>query len=231
LLLSLAVISWVAVPGAQGRGSGHGGHSGGGHSGGHSAGHSGGGSWHGGSTHAGSSHGSAGTIHNGNLHHGSGYHLRGFGYGGFGYPGYGFGYGGYGFGLSGLGSYYDPGYYDDGSGYADPGYDYPPPNYRSGSYQPLDTQDDSAPATMTTLITLKVPANAKVWFNGTKMKQTGTERSFVSPPLLPGYSYQYQIRASWTDAQGQTVTRTRDVDLHPGENINLEFGRTAPKEP
>ena len=55
-----------------------------------------------------------------------------------------------------------------------------------------------------------VPADAEVWFDGAKTAQAGPYREFVSPPLRPGRSYSYDVRARWKDG-GREVDRTRRV--------------------
>ena len=68
-------------------------------------------------------------------------------------------------------------------------------------------------------------ADAQVFFNGVLTQQQGTERAFVSPPLAPGKSYQYQIEARWTE-NGQTVDQTRSVPVTAGQAAVVDF--TAP---
>jgi uncharacterized protein (TIGR03000 family) len=72
-------------------------------------------------------------------------------------------------------------------------------------------------------INLRVPNDAKVWFDQTQTKQTGTLRSFESPPLDAPWEYAYQIRIQWT-RDGKDMTVTRPVALHAGDIINLTLG-------
>jgi uncharacterized protein (TIGR03000 family) len=71
-------------------------------------------------------------------------------------------------------------------------------------------------------ITIRVPAGAKVWFDGEPTAQTGTTRAFVSPPLEPGRDYHYEVRAQWPDGAG-TVERTRRLSFRAGDTIALDF--------
>jgi uncharacterized protein (TIGR03000 family) len=150
-----------------------------------------------------------GSSHSHGVHHGNHnghHHNHGGGFGGFGYwPGYGYGY-----------------YYPD-IGFSTE------PVYRSSYYAPI-VQEETEPVGEPASITLKVPADAEVWFNDTKTKQTGKERHFVTPPLVPGYTYEYQIWASWMD-NGKLVTRTRDISLSPGQSIMVEIRGPAPEKP
>jgi uncharacterized protein (TIGR03000 family) len=71
-------------------------------------------------------------------------------------------------------------------------------------------------------ITIRVPAEAKIWFDGEQTGQTGTTRVFVSPPLELGRDYHYEVRARWQDGEG-TVERTRRLSFRAGETIGLDF--------
>ena len=54
----------------------------------------------------------------------------------------------------------------------------------------------------TATIQVSVPADAKVWFDDSPTEQTGSERSFESPPLTPGKTYSYMITAQWRGPDG-----------------------------
>ena len=69
-------------------------------------------------------------------------------------------------------------------------------------------------------INLQVPADAKIWFDGSQTIQTGTVRSFESPPLAVGPEYAYEIRIQW-QRDGKEVTQTRQIIVHAGDAINL----------
>jgi uncharacterized protein (TIGR03000 family) len=71
-------------------------------------------------------------------------------------------------------------------------------------------------------ITIRVPAGAKVWFDGEPTTRTGTTREFVSPLLEPGRDYHYEVRAQWQDGEG-TVERTRRLSFRAGDTIGLDF--------
>jgi uncharacterized protein (TIGR03000 family) len=179
---------------------------------------------HGGGGHGGGGHG--GGFHGGGFHHG-GFHGSGFRHGGY-YPGF---YHGYypSYGYSAPYSYYpsyDPGY---GSA-ADPGYldtdGEVAPSY-SGGYQalrPLSIAGPvtaSAPADPTAHLTVRVPADAKLWFDGSTTTSTGPVRVFQSPPLTPG-RYTYEVRARWTE-NGRAVTQTQKVRVSRGAYVAVDF--------
>jgi uncharacterized protein (TIGR03000 family) len=89
---------------------------------------------------------------------------------------------------------------------------------------------NEAPATAVQ-INVRVPADAEVWVEGTKTTQTGTRRTFVSPPLDPDETFTYTVRARWHDADGE-VDRTRKAQVSAGDEITLNFvGTGKPAEP
>ena len=92
--------------------------------------------------------------------------------------------------------------------------------------QSLQKLKKQAPAkdNMAHLLVL-VPKNAELWFNGTKTKQTGAEREFVSPALTPGKRYSYELKAQWTE-NGKTVEQTRTVHVQTNTWQRIDFTKT-----
>ncbi len=70
--------------------------------------------------------------------------------------------------------------------------------------------------------TVQVPADAELYLEGIKTKQTGTNRVFVSPPLSPGRQYVYEVRARWTE-NGQPVEQTRSLVVIAGQRLAVRF--------
>jgi len=158
---------------------------------------------------------------------GRGYGGRGYGYGGRGYGGYGgYGYGGFypGFGLGiGYGGwdggyYSSPGYYSQPYAYSAPASGYPAAGYQS-LYPPSGT---TQPSTMPGYVHIRVPADAKVFFDDTPTTETGPDRMFVTPPLDPNQNYSYEISARWMD-NGQERKQTRTVRPMPGQTVDVNF--------
>jgi uncharacterized protein (TIGR03000 family) len=75
-------------------------------------------------------------------------------------------------------------------------------------------------------VTVVVPANAEVWFNGVRMHTTGGVREFDTPPLTPGQDYSYQVHARWTEG-GRVIDRTRKVRVRA--NLQLKVDLTQPQ--
>jgi uncharacterized protein (TIGR03000 family) len=177
---------------------GHGGGHGGGHvSGGHvSAGHGGG--YHGGG------------------YHGGGYYGRGFYgggyYGGF-YPLYG-GWGGY------WPGYYTYPYYADtySPDYSVPAYPYP---------TTYPTDNAVQPASNIANVRVIVPdPQARVWFDGTLMTQTGSDRLYNTPALSPGSTYSYKVRATWME-NGHEMSQEQSVSVAPGQTKVVDFAHVS----
>jgi uncharacterized protein (TIGR03000 family) len=77
-------------------------------------------------------------------------------------------------------------------------------------------------------VNVSVPADAEIWFDGNKTRQTGPARSFVSPPITPGHDYAYVLKARWLE-NGKEVTQTRRVIVHAGDVINLWIPADQPQ--
>jgi uncharacterized protein (TIGR03000 family) len=80
------------------------------------------------------------------------------------------------------------------------------------------------------LVNLRVPSDAKIWFDGSQTNQTGAIRSFESPPVSVGREYAYEIRIQWKQ-DGKDVTQTRQIHVHAGDVINLTLGSPAEARP
>jgi uncharacterized protein (TIGR03000 family) len=134
--------------------------------------------------------------------------------------GYGWGYGGYGYGGYGLDSAYGYGAYA--------------PTY--ASYYPTTDVDLAAvpaggeneqPNDNAAHLLVVVPANAEVWFDGSRTQQTGEEREFVSPPLQPGRTFSYAVKARWTQ-DGKTVEQTRTIPVWANLWRPIDFTQPEP---
>ena len=73
-------------------------------------------------------------------------------------------------------------------------------------------------------IHIVAPADAKITFDGTATRQTGTRRDYQSPALETGFRYSYEIQATWME-QGKQVTQRRNVPVQPGDDISLSITR------
>lgn len=73
-------------------------------------------------------------------------------------------------------------------------------------------------------LTVTVPADARLYFDGQLTQQTGTTRSFVTPLLQGGQMYSYDLRADVV-RNGQVVSQTQHVNVQAGSNLSVDFSR------
>jgi len=127
--------------------------------------------------------------------------------------------------------------------------DNPPSDNPVGApYAPLSRpladvpRDRSAELTTTTLtateprakpalIDVQLPAAASLSFQGVPMSDTGSQREFQSPPLLPGRSYTYEVRATWRKSDGSEVVRTRQLTVRAGDHLEVDLNRELTPRP
>jgi uncharacterized protein (TIGR03000 family) len=86
---------------------------------------------------------------------------------------------------------------------------------------------DSPARELTAQVVVRVPEDARLEFGGVSMPQTGRVRRFVSPPLVPGQRYRYDVRATWQE-DGRTVVCERQANVYAGEKTDLDF--LSPRE-
>jgi uncharacterized protein (TIGR03000 family) len=93
---------------------------------------------------------------------------------------------------------------------------------RPAGSQPMPQSQSAAEAPATIIVSL--PANARLMVDGQPTQATSSDRTFVSPPLPPGKTFQYSFKAE-LDQNGKKVTTTRNVDVRAGETsrVALDF--------
>jgi len=129
--------------------------------------------------------------------------------------------GGYGYGAPyGYNYGYAPYYGSQSYYYTAPATVYVPPvtTYQSSYYPPIAYQPDN-----TATIEVVVPAGAQLWIDGNSTSQTGTVRYFTTPPLTPGQTFTYDVRASWPDSSGAPATQQRTVQVQAGQQSVVNF--------
>jgi len=75
-------------------------------------------------------------------------------------------------------------------------------------------------------LTVKVPADAKVFVNDRETTSTGTDREYVSHDLRSGARYNYNVRAEF-ERDGKTVVENRAIQLSAGQTAALDFNDAA----
>lgn len=74
-------------------------------------------------------------------------------------------------------------------------------------------------------VTVNLPADARLLFNGTPAAGTGTTRTFAVPPLQPGRDYGYDLTAEVVrDGRVQTVTERLVVRAGQPASVTLNPG-------
>lgn len=71
-------------------------------------------------------------------------------------------------------------------------------------------------------VTVRLPADAKLFADGTALKMTGGERKFVTPPLPAGMEYTYRFTVEY-DRDGRTLSEARNVAVRAGGTAGVEF--------
>jgi len=164
----------------------------------------------------------------------------GYGYGSSG--GYGYGSsggwgssGGYGYGSSGGYGYGSSGGYSGGynGGYAPaaPGTTAPvtppaPSNAPAPAPAPVPGpttyHPTYGPERTSATLSVKVPAEAKVFVNDRPTMSTGEQREFVSRNLQAGARYNYDVRVEFI-RNGEPVIENKSVQVTAGQTANLDF--------
>jgi uncharacterized protein (TIGR03000 family) len=104
-----------------------------------------------------------------------------------------------------------------------------------GVYLPPDNPDRvildaaSTPVVTTANIDVHLPPDAELRFDGTFLAETGAVRHFVTPALVPGTSYVYDISATWLE-NGQRVTSDRHVRFQAGDRLSVDLTAPPPAE-
>jgi len=98
-----------------------------------------------------------------------------------------------------------------------------------GSGQAQSAEGDSASDVSRNrgVLTVSVPADARVFVNGSPTRTVGNERRYASRGLVPGHSYRYEVRAV-VERDGRSQEQTRVAMLGAGTTTHLDFDFTRP---
>jgi uncharacterized protein (TIGR03000 family) len=77
---------------------------------------------------------------------------------------------------------------------------------------------------------VSVPADAKVLFDGKLTQQTGVKRTFLTPRLAPGKTYDYELKAEIVRG-GQIISETKQISIRPGQTLHVDFGDMESNQP
>jgi uncharacterized protein (TIGR02246 family) len=87
---------------------------------------------------------------------------------------------------------------------------------------------NSLTAQVGTIITILVPPDAELSFDGAATTQRGSERRFLTPPLEVGRRYVYEVRGRWIE-NGRPVQQTRKVSVTGGDTVRVDFLTPVPR--
>jgi uncharacterized protein (TIGR03000 family) len=90
------------------------------------------------------------------------------------------------------------------------------------------TNSVSRPDARSALLTVSVPADARVYVNGKATSSTGSFRQYASPNLSQGKTYTYEVRVE-ANRDGQMVVQSETVQLRAGETQSLAFNLNQPR--
>ncbi|MFO0964702.1 MAG: TIGR03000 domain-containing protein [Gemmataceae bacterium] len=93
-----------------------------------------------------------------------------------------------------------------------------------------DLRDKAAPKTKSeetstsdrARVTVKLPADAKLWVDSSYCPLTSDVRSFTTPKLEAGRQYYYTIRME-VDRDGQTLARSQRVYVSAGQSVSVDL--------
>jgi uncharacterized protein (TIGR03000 family) len=79
-------------------------------------------------------------------------------------------------------------------------------------------------------VTVRVPADAKLFAEGKQLNLTGAERQFVSPPLPADQEFVYKFTAEY-ERNGETVSVSKKVTVRAGGTAAVEFADLTAAKP
>ncbi len=98
---------------------------------------------------------------------------------------------------------------------------------RAGAEAVIDFTDLKAvpvvqAGTTTALVTVNMPADARLFVDGTAYPLPAKQRTFTTPALTWGKDYLYDLKAE-VIRDGKTLTATRKVAVEPGKHVTVDF--------
>src|SRR5262249_39774428 len=100
--------------------------------------------------------------------------------------------------------------------------------YGYNSTLPTTTSSTAPVQNSIARLTVSVPPDAEVWFDGVETSTTGPIREYQSPPLTPGTRYTCDIRAGWNE-DGHEKIQTQKVEVTAGEHVSVRFPDSTSK--
>jgi uncharacterized protein (TIGR03000 family) len=88
---------------------------------------------------------------------------------------------------------------------------------------------DKKPSTIKILLPDNLYKSAEIKIEGVVTKQTGSERTFVTPALEPGKDYEYVIEAVIEPNNYTKIFRTRKIKFKAGEELTVDLRKKDEK--
>lgn len=88
---------------------------------------------------------------------------------------------------------------------------------------------EKKPANIKILLPDNLYKPAEVRIESVLTKQTGSERTFVTPPLEPGKTYTYKVEATIEPNNYTKIMRVREVTFKAGEDLTLDLRKKDAK--
>ena len=92
-----------------------------------------------------------------------------------------------------------------------------------------ESKGEKKPATIKILLQDSLYKPAEVRIEGVLTKQSGSERSFVTPALEPGKTFTYKIEAIIEPNNYTKIFRTREITFKAGEDVTLDLRKRDEK--
>jgi uncharacterized protein (TIGR03000 family) len=73
---------------------------------------------------------------------------------------------------------------------------------------------------------IRVPSSAEVFVGGEKLTSTGPTRRFTSSGLTAGQTYEYKVKATWTE-NGKQMSKERTVQAQPGQRTTVDMMQSS----
>lgn len=70
------------------------------------------------------------------------------------------------------------------------------------------------------VVSFQVPEDSELWVEGQQMDQTGRNRTFQTPTLMPGRDYVYEVIVRW-EQSGEQREWKREIIVTPGEEKSV----------
>jgi uncharacterized protein (TIGR03000 family) len=89
-----------------------------------------------------------------------------------------------------------------------------------GSWNPALTTSNGSGERATVVV--RLPADARLYADGSALRMTGAERKFVTPELPAGYEFTYRLTAEY-EREGETISVSKKVAVRAGGSAVVEF--------